>query len=113
MGATAGAAAPVRVNSTLRIEITDEARAQIQQASTWWGENRPAAPDAVLEELDRILSLLAVQPEMGTPARRAVLSGVRRVSLSRIRYFVYYRVAEDAVQVLAFWHTSRGLGPSI
>ena len=70
-------------------------------------------PDAVLEELDRILSLLAVQPEMGTPARLAVLSGVRRVSLSRIRYFVYYRVAEDTVQVLAFWHTSRGLGPSI
>ena len=101
------------MNNTLRIEITDEARTQIAAASAWWSENRPAAPDAVLEEFDRILALLVVQPEMGTRARRAILSGVRRVTLSRIRYYLYYRVAGDSVQVLAFWHTSRGLGPSI
>ena len=39
--------------------------------------------------------------------------GVRRVTLSRIRYYLYYRVADDALQVLALWHTSRGLGPSL
>jgi plasmid stabilization system protein ParE len=44
-------------------------------------------------------------------ARRTALSGVRRVALSRIRYYVYYRVADDALQVLAFWHTSRGTEP--
>jgi len=101
------------VSTPLRIEITDEARAQLAAAAAWWAENRPSAFGAVLEDLDRILNLLTVQPGMGTRARRTTLSGVRRVMLSRIRYYVYYRVAGDALQVLAVWHTSRGRGPSL
>jgi len=101
------------VNTPLRIEITDNAQAQISNAAAWWAENRPAAPDTIGEELDRILDLLRVQPAIGTLARRATLSGVRRVTLSRVRYYVYYRVVGDALQVLAFWHTSRGSGPPV
>jgi len=101
------------MTTPLRIEITKAAQTQISVAAAWWAENRPAAPDAIREELDRILDLLRVQPEIGTIARRATLSGVRRVTLFRIRYYVYYRVAGDALQVLAFWHTSRGSGPPI
>ena len=101
------------MNTPLRIEITEKAQTQISVASAWWAENRPLAPGAIREELDRILGLLRVQPEIGTIARRATLSGVRRVTLSRIRYYLYYRVAGDALQVLAFWHTSRGSGPPI
>ena len=101
------------MNTPLRIDITDDARLQIAAATAWWADNRPAAPGAVLEELDRILGLLRVQPDMGTRARRSTLSGVRRVTLSRIRYYVYYRVADNAIQVLALWHTSRGFEPSL
>src|SRR6266702_4454128 len=93
--------------------IADDARAQIAAAVSWWAENRPAASGAVREDLDRILGLLSVQPGIGTRARQGKLSGVRRITLSRIRYYVYYRVAGDALQVLAFWHTSRGRGPSL
>ena len=99
------------MKTPLRIEITDDARTQIAAAVAWWAVNRPAAPDAVSDDLDQILGVLCVQPAMGTRARRTTLSGVRRVTLSRIRYFVSYRVAGDALQVLAFWHTSRGVGP--
>ena len=101
------------MNTPLRIEITEKAQTQLAVAAAWWAENRPAAPDAIGKELDRILGLLCVQPEIGTRARRPTLAGVRRVTLSRIRYYVYYRVAGDALQVLAFWHTSRDLGPSL
>ena len=101
------------MTTPLRIEITDDARAQIAAAATWWADNRPSAPGAVLQDLDRILGLLSVQPGMGTRARRVKLSAVRRVTLSRIRYYVYYRVVGDALQVLAFWHTSRDGGPSL
>ena len=101
------------MNTPLRIEITDKAQIQISIASAWWAENRLAAPDAIREELDHVLGLLCVQPDIGTIARRATLSGVRRITLSRIRYYVYYRVAGDALQVLAFWHTSRDLGPQL
>ena len=113
MGRTAGAVAPLRVNTPLRIEITDNARAQIAAAVAWWVDNRPAAPGAVLEDLDGILGLLSMEPAMGTRARRAKLSGVRRITLVRIRYYVYYRVADGALQVLALWHTSRGQEPRL
>ena len=97
------------MNTSLRIEITSDAATQI--AVAWWAEHRPTAPGAILEDLDHLIDLLCVQPAMGTRSHRASLSGVRRVTLSRIRYYVYYRVVDDALQVLALWHTSRGRGP--
>jgi plasmid stabilization system protein ParE len=99
------------VKTPLRVEITENAQAQISAAAEWWAKNRSAAPDAVGDDLDRMVELLRLQPAIGTTARRATLSDVHRVTLSRIRYYVYYRVTEDAIQVLAFWHTSRGSEP--
>jgi plasmid stabilization system protein ParE len=101
------------VTPPLQIEIADDAREQIAAAAAWWAENRLSAPDAIREELDWILDLLSVQPEIGTKARCARLSGVRRVLLSRIGYYLYYRVAGVKLQVLAFWHASRGREPSL
>jgi hypothetical protein len=38
---------------------------------------------------------------------------VQRFHLSRISYHLYYRVRGDRVEVLAFWHASRGSGPDV
>lgn len=96
-----------------RLEVTDAARAQILAASAWWEQHRPKAPGAVAEELDRILALLVAQPEIGVPARRTRLADVRRIALTRIRYYLYYRATDTAIQVLALWHTSRGKEPPL
>jgi len=58
-----------------------------------------------------ILAILAVQPGIGAPARRGRAKGVRRASLSRIQYNLYYRVSSGALEVLAFWHMSRDRQP--
>ena len=97
----------------LQIKVSRDAQAQIEEAAAWWGKNRPSAPGAVRDDLDRILSLLAVQPGVGAQARGTKLQGVRRVTLSRIRYYVYYRATDEALEVLAFWHTSRGRQPPL
>jgi len=101
------------VTSPLQIKVSQGALAQIEEAAAWWARNRPLAPGAVREDLDRILGLLSVEPGIGARARRAKLRGVRRVTLSRIRYYVYYRVSEDALEVLALWHSSRGREPHL
>ncbi len=46
------------MSTSLRIEIAEDAQKQIAAAVAWWTENRPSAPGAVVEDLDRILGLL-------------------------------------------------------
>jgi len=97
------------------IKIVRRAAREISEAAEWWLANRPAAPDAIEEELRRGFALLASQPGIGAPARNARLTGVRRVYLSRVRYHIYYRVQQSSrvVEVLAFWHASRGSSPNL
>ncbi len=83
--------------------------------SSWWLDNRPKAPGAIRQELERAFSLLTLQPHLGARARSERLPGVRRILLSRVQYHLYYRVNEEArrVEVLALWHARRGRGPGL
>ncbi|MCE9635706.1 MAG: type II toxin-antitoxin system RelE/ParE family toxin [Planctomycetes bacterium] len=100
-------------SAPLPIVVTSRAAGEIDEASTWWVRNRPAAPGAIHEELTRAFALLAAQSRIGATARNASLPGVRRIHLDRVRYHVYYRVTPAAIEVLAFWHSSRGRGPAL
>ena len=95
----------------LPIKVTKRADAQIQKAASWWLANRPKAPEAFREELQRGFDLISQQPEVGAKATNLKLKDVRRIHLSRIRYFLYYRVRSTRVEVLALWHSSRLKGP--
>ncbi|OFV92786.1 MAG: hypothetical protein A3H95_14550 [Acidobacteria bacterium RIFCSPLOWO2_02_FULL_64_15] len=103
------------MSKPLQVEVSALAAAQILAAEAWWRLNRPKAPNAIREELERASSLLATQPQIGTRARNVSLLGVRRLHLARIRYDVYYRVVAmpKQLEILAFWHTSRGINPPI
>ena len=102
-----GDARPVRI-------VSSAARA-IAEAADWWQNNRPKAPQAFVDELERALQLIAQQPEVGSRARNASLRDVRRVHLARVHYHLYYRVTSnpETIEVLALWHTSRGTDPSV
>ncbi len=74
---------------------------------------RPKSPVAFAEELRRAFELVSHQPTIGTRAASTRLKDVRRVHLSRIRYYIYYRVRPTQVEVLALWHGSRGEEPAL
>jgi len=101
------------VNLPLRIQVSPQALAQIEEAAEWWARNRPAAPGAIRQEVADILNVLVHQPGIGMPTRRGRVKGLRRVNLDRVHYYLYYRVSEGVLDVLAFWHTSRGRPPRI
>ena len=61
----------------------------------------------------KALALLAQQPGFGTPYEGARTKSVRRLLVGRIRYFIYYRVTPDALEVLAVWHVSRNKQPAL
>ncbi len=95
----------------LPIKITRRASAQIREAASWWRVNRPAAPEALEEELRQAFNLVSRQSDIGAIATNVSLAGVRRIHLSRVRYFLYYRVSASRIEVLALWHSSRGGSP--
>ena len=68
-------------------------------------------PQAFHEELSLAFDLICRHPEIGSRATNARLIGVRRIYLSRIRNFLYYRVRSARVEVLALWHSSREGAP--
>ena len=98
---------------TLRVKVSARAASQIRKAAEWWAENRPAAPGAVRTDIGEALALLAQQPGIGTAYEGARTKGVRRLLVGRIRYFIYYHVTPDTLEVLAVWHVSRGKQPSL
>jgi len=103
------------VSGPLEIEISDLAKAQIRTAEAWWRLNRPKAPNAIREELERAASIISIQPNVGAHALNVSLPDVRRLHLSRVRYYVYYWVRSDPkrIEILAFWHESRGTQPPL
>lgn len=93
------------------LRITRRAAREILEASAWWDANRSEAREVFRDELERAFELLVTYPGVGSRALNARLSGVRRLHLSRIHHHLYYRISSEAVEVLAFWHASRGAGP--
>lgn len=97
----------------LRYQIKARAQREITRAAQWWAENRPAAPGAIRIELVHGLALLVEHPGAGMRVRSPRSGEVRRFLLLRTQYFLYYRVREQQLEVLALWHASRGTGPSV
>lgn len=99
--------------TALRIKVSGRAAAEIRRAAEWWADNRPSAPGAVRKDVDDALALLALQPGVGVRVPDTKVGGVRRLLVARVRYYLYYRVTLGTVEVLAFWHSSRGSSPRL
>ncbi len=91
----------------LRVKISTRAASEVRRAAEWWAANRPAAPGAIAADFGESVALLAEQPGIGAKYDGARATGVRRLYLGRVRYFVYYKVANSELHVLSFWHASR------
>jgi plasmid stabilization system protein ParE len=103
------------VTILFRIDVGHVVRRQVKKLNRWWRKNRTAAPTAVQDELTRAFRLIFNQPQIGSPAFDVDLPEVRRIHLSRISHYLYYRVLEPEgiIEVLAVWSDSRGGGPPI
>jgi plasmid stabilization system protein ParE len=97
----------------LRVKISARAASEVRRAAEWWLVNRPAAPGAIGSDFGEAVALLAEQPGIGAKYSGARVRGVRRLFLSRIGYFIYYRADASELKVLAFWHAKREHQPQL
>ena len=97
-----------------RIRFTNRGWAQIDRASIWWRRHRDKAPDALDQDLDEAIDRLRSNPHVGTIIRARRRGIVRALWLERIGYFLYYRILDDgSVEIMRFWHASRGSRPKL
>ena len=75
--------------------------------------HRPTAPGAIRIDLQAALEAVASLPDIGRKVENARDSETRRLFLSRVKFHVYCRPRGKYLEVLAFWHASRGEGPSV
>ena len=97
----------------LRVRISARAANEVRKAAEWWLANRPSALGAIAADFGESVGLLAEQPSIGAKYEGSRTPAVRRLFLSRVGYFVYYRADATELKVLAFWHASRERQPVV
>jgi plasmid stabilization system protein ParE len=98
---------------TFRVEFTDAATGQAEEAGAWWRANRPAAPELFDSELAYALDLLARMPPPTQVWGQVEGKPVRKVRLPRTGHALYFTIEDDLVTVHALWHGARGSGPPL
>jgi len=98
-----------------RVFIAPEAKRHIDAITVWWRENRTKNPTLFEDEIEAAIARLASFPKVARPYREVGNREIRRLCLRGSNHYVYCVIYEDRelVQVVAVWHTSRGLGPSL
>jgi toxin ParE1/3/4 len=90
----------------LAIRRTAKARADLLEIWLYLAERGPAVADRVLDAIERLLRLIALQPLMGRE-RPELSSGIR--SFVVMSWVVFYRVRPDAIEVVRVLHGARDL----
>ena len=97
----------------MKVRVSKRGQSQIERAAQWWDEHRDLAPQAFDEDIAKALLPLRTEPLIGAPFPSRNVHGERRLHLARIRDLLYYRIRRRTIEVVAFWHSSRGTGPSL
>ena len=84
------------------------ARAELLEAVAYYEDQAQGLGAQFAAETERVLSLLAESPGLGTPVPGQ--HGMRRWPLRRFPYYVLYRAGSDALLVLAIAHERRRPG---
>jgi toxin ParE1/3/4 len=89
-----------------RVERTEQAEADLEEILDYLDEHSPDAADRFADIFKEKTEALARMPEMGR-AREELAPGLR--SLNAGNYLIFYRPADDGIQVIRIAHGSRDL----
>lgn len=88
----------------MKLRVTRRANRDLLDIAEYVGTRNASAAWRVRDHIERAFALLRQAPFIGRPGERA---GVRELPVRDFPYLVIYRVAGDAVEVLAIFHTSQ------
>ncbi len=83
--------------------IRPEAEADLIEGRDWYEGQRQGLGSEFLMAVDEVFDRIREHPELYAPEYKSV----RRTSLTRFPYIVYYRLVGETVEVIAVQHGSR------
>jgi plasmid stabilization system protein ParE len=86
-----------------RVLFTQAARGDLDEARQWYREHAPHMVRHFRVAIDSVLARIAARPRQFPAAS----SRTRRALLQRFPYALIFREADDAIYVVAVFHTSR------
>jgi plasmid stabilization system protein ParE len=88
---------------SLRVFLRREARAEFDDAFDWYERQRPGLGVDFVAHVQAVLDEIGARPEMFAE----VFSDIRRATVRRFPYSVFYKVEPQRVVVLAVFHSRR------
>lgn len=79
------------------------AESELDDAALWYERRRRGLGHALIEEVQEVFRRILAQPDSFEIADNEI----RRASVDRFPYSVYYRVKADQVVVISVFHSSR------
>ena len=87
----------------MRLVLRRQAKLDLADARRWYEERRPGLGDIFLDAVDAVLGVLLNHPNI----HPRVSERVRRASVSRFPYGVFYTVEGETIRVIAILHNAR------
>ena len=87
---------------SLAVVLTDEAQAEFDEAVDWYHQRGGPAAEFITR-VRETLARIGQMPELHAMVR----DDIRRASVRRFPYSIFYRVRADRVEVIAVFHNHR------
>ena len=88
----------------MKVRFTRPAQRDIQRIYSYISRESPQAASRVVMRLTELANALADHPQTGRATDEA---NTRVVVVPNLRYFIFYRVAGDEIQIMHIRHMSR------
>ncbi|MGB6063304.1 MAG: type II toxin-antitoxin system RelE/ParE family toxin [Desulfomonilaceae bacterium] len=88
---------------SVRVVLRPAARAEFDEAFDWYERQRPGLGVDFVAHVQAVFDEITARPEMYA----AVLEDIRRATVRRFPYSVFYRIEPQQVVVVAVFHSRR------
>ena len=88
----------------MKVRFTRQAFRDRERIFAYIAERSPSGAAKVMNRIRSVIDRLALFPESGYPTN---VEGVRLIFVGRYTYRIFYRVRNDAIEILHIRHTSR------
>jgi plasmid stabilization system protein ParE len=88
---------------SLRLTLRSRAEADLDDAFHWYEDRLPGLGEAFLQSVDACFARIKRHPEAFPEAHPCV----RRASIRRFPYGIFYVIRDDRIDVLAVYHARR------